>query len=74
MLAFIAVAAMFYSSVGHGGASGYLAAMALIGVSATLMKPAALAGAVVGSEMAVRRLAPVRLRQLLGLVLVIAAV
>lgn len=33
---------MLYSSVGHGGASGYLAAMALFGVSATLMKPAAL--------------------------------
>jgi hypothetical protein len=42
LLAFIAVAAMLYSSVGHGGASGYLAAMALFGVSATLMKPAAL--------------------------------
>jgi uncharacterized protein len=38
----IAVAAMLYSSVGHGGASGYLAAMALFGVSASLMKPAAL--------------------------------
>jgi uncharacterized membrane protein YfcA len=35
---------------------------------------AALGGAVVGSELAVRRLAPVRLRQLLGIVLVIAAV
>lgn len=34
---------MLYSSVGHGGASGYLAAMALFGVSASLMKPAALA-------------------------------
>jgi uncharacterized protein len=43
LLAFIAVAAMLYSSVGHGGASGYLAAMALFGVSAALMKPAALA-------------------------------
>ena len=42
LLAFIAVAAMLYSSVGHGGASGYLAAMALFGVSASLMKPAAL--------------------------------
>jgi len=42
LLAFIAVAAMLYSSVGHGGASGYLAAMALFGVSAALMKPAAL--------------------------------
>ena len=43
LLALIAVAAMLYSSVGHGGASGYLAAMALFGVSASLMKPAALA-------------------------------
>ena len=34
---------------------------------------AALGGAIVGSELAVRRLAPVRLRQLLGVVLVIAA-
>ena len=42
LLALIAVAAMLYSSVGHGGASGYLAAMALFGVSASLMKPAAL--------------------------------
>src|SRR3990167_8053428 len=33
---------MLYSSVGHGGASGYLAAMALFDVSASLMKPAAL--------------------------------
>ena len=36
------MAALLYSSVGHGGASGYLAAMALFGVSATFMKPAAL--------------------------------
>jgi hypothetical protein len=43
LLAFIALAATLYSSVGHGGASGYLAAMALFGVSAALMKPAALA-------------------------------
>jgi hypothetical protein len=43
LLAIIAVAATLYSSVGHGGASGYLAAMALFGVSAALMKPAALA-------------------------------
>ena len=42
LLAFIAVAALLYSSVGHGGASGYLAVMALFGVSASLMKPAAL--------------------------------
>ena len=43
LLAYIAVAATLYSSVGHGGASGYLAAMALLGVSAAVMKPAALA-------------------------------
>lgn len=42
LLAAIAVAAALYSSVGHGGASGYLAAMALFGVSAALMKPSAL--------------------------------
>lgn len=35
-------AAVLYSSVGHGGASGYLAAMALFGVPAPLTKPAAL--------------------------------
>lgn len=31
-----------YASVGHGGASGYLATMALFGVSPALMKPSAL--------------------------------
>lgn len=43
LLVCIALAATLYASVGHGGASGYLAAMALFGVSAPLMKPAALA-------------------------------
>ncbi len=43
LLAFIAFAATLYSSVGHGGASGYLAAMALFGVTPLVMKPAALA-------------------------------
>lgn len=36
------VAALLYSSVGHAGASGYLAAMALIGVAPATMKPTAL--------------------------------
>lgn len=36
------VAAILYSSVGHAGASGYLAAMALVGVSAEVMRPTAL--------------------------------
>jgi hypothetical protein len=35
-------AALLYSSVGHGGASGYLAAMALVGVLPEQMRPAAL--------------------------------
>ena len=43
LLAFIAFAALLYSSVGHGGASGYLAAMALFGLTPVFMKPAALA-------------------------------
>jgi uncharacterized membrane protein YfcA len=42
LLLVIAIAAILYSSVGHGGASGYLAAMALFGLEPALMKPAAL--------------------------------
>lgn len=38
----IFVAATLYSSVGHAGGSGYLAAMALFGVAPDSMKPAAL--------------------------------
>ena len=36
------VMAVLYSSVGHGGASGYLAAMALFSLSPESMRPAAL--------------------------------
>lgn len=35
-------AAILYSSVGHGGASGYLAAMGLVGVAPIIMRPTAL--------------------------------
>lgn len=42
LAALIFVMALLYSSVGHGGASGYLAAFALMGVSAAMMKPSAL--------------------------------
>lgn len=35
--------AVLYSSVGHGGASGYLAVMALFGVTAAISRPTALA-------------------------------
>lgn len=34
--------ALLYSTVGHGGASGYLAAMALFGLAPEVMRPAAL--------------------------------
>jgi uncharacterized protein len=36
------VAAILYSSVGHAGASGYLAAMAIVGMAPASMKPTAL--------------------------------
>jgi uncharacterized protein len=35
-------AALIYSAVGHAGASGYIAAMAIMGVAPTVMKPTAL--------------------------------
>lgn len=38
----IFLAALLFSSVGHGGASGYLAAFALIGLAPASMRPAAL--------------------------------
>jgi uncharacterized membrane protein YfcA len=43
LILLIFVAAVTYSSVGHAGASGYLAALALLGVAPPVMKPAALA-------------------------------
>jgi uncharacterized membrane protein YfcA len=42
LLAGLAAASILYSSVGHAGASGYLAVMALTGVEAAVMKPGAL--------------------------------
>jgi len=38
----IFIAALLYSTVGHGGASGYLAAMALFNLAPAVMKPTAL--------------------------------
>lgn len=38
----ILIAALLYSSVGHAGASGYLAAMALMGMPPSAMRPSAL--------------------------------
>ncbi len=42
LLFLLAIIAFLYSSVGHGGASGYLAVMAMMGVAPNLMKPSAL--------------------------------
>lgn len=42
LLFLLAIVAFLYSSVGHGGASGYLAVMALMGIAPSLMKPSAL--------------------------------
>jgi len=38
----VLLAAVLYSSVGHAGASGYLAAMAFVGIAPGVMKPTAL--------------------------------
>lgn len=42
LLFLLAIVAFLYSSVGHGGASGYLAVMAIMGVAPAMMKPSAL--------------------------------
>jgi uncharacterized membrane protein YfcA len=42
IIASIFVVAILYSSVGHGGASGYLAVMAFLSVSPTITRPTAL--------------------------------
>ena len=38
----IAVIAFLYSSVGHAGASGYIATMTLFGLATTVIRPTAL--------------------------------
>ncbi len=42
IIAAIFVVAVLYSSVGHGGASGYLAVMAFLAVAPNITKPTAL--------------------------------
>lgn len=42
LLLLLGLTAMLYASVGHGGASGYLAIMAFLGVSASVMRPTSL--------------------------------
>ena len=47
------VVAVLYASVGHAGASGYLAVMALMGITPAVMKPSALVLNIVVSLIAV---------------------
>jgi uncharacterized membrane protein YfcA len=42
ILILLFIVAFFYSSVGHGGASGYIAVLSILGISATIIKPSAL--------------------------------
>ncbi len=55
--AFMAIAAALYSSVGHGGASAYLAIMALFSVAPETMRPTALALNLVVATFAAARFA-----------------
>lgn len=57
MAALMAVAAALYSSVGHGGASAYLAIMALFAVTPETMRPTALALNLVVATLAAARFA-----------------
>ena len=61
LLAAIALMAVLYSSVGHGGASGYLAAMALWGLAPEEMRPAALMMNIVVTTWLLTRFQPYKL-------------
>ena len=61
--------AALYTSAGHGGAPAYIALMALFGLPAATMRPAAL----VGSTLGIGSLSPTALLKALGCVLIIAA-
>ena len=51
----IFAASILYSSVGHAGASGYLAAMALFGLAPETMRPTALGLNIIVASIAVFR-------------------
>lgn len=57
LLALIVATAALYASVGQGGGSGYLVAMALFGLAPAFMKPAALAMNIAVSALGFLRLA-----------------
>lgn len=55
--AILAVIAMLYSSVGHGGASGYIAVLTLSGLAPEIVRPVALSLNVVVAGLASYRFA-----------------
>jgi uncharacterized membrane protein YfcA len=55
LAAMMFAAATLYTSVGHAGASGYLAAMALMGLAPAVMKPTALAINILVASLATAR-------------------
>lgn len=61
LLPIILLMAILYSSVGHGGASGYIAAMALFGLEADVMRPVALLMNIVVTLWLLTRLSEYRL-------------
>ena len=60
ILPLVFLAALLFSSVGHGGASGYLAAFALIGLAPESMRPAALCLNVLVASIALTKFYKVR--------------
>ena len=56
LLVSILIMAILYSSVGHGGASGYLAVMALLGLAPETIRPAALTMNIFVSSLVLYRL------------------
>ncbi|MGE5240933.1 MAG: sulfite exporter TauE/SafE family protein [Bacteroidota bacterium] len=69
-----AVSAAFILVNSIAGLTGLLLSHTALPAKLSLMVLVALAGAVIGTELAVRRLAPIRLRKLLGVVLIVAAI
>lgn len=61
LAAIFLVVAVLYSSVGHAGASGYIAAMALFGLPPAIVKPTALALNIVVGSIGLFRFARARL-------------
>ena len=85
LAALIFVVALLYSTVGHAGASGYLAAMALFSIAPMVMKPtalvpreiiyfspAAIIGGWIGTLLGTRVLPIAGIRRWLSVVLVLA--